>query len=183
MKTTKHRGTDIGTALGAHLHVGSSGPSVGDVGVWSGSDWVAISPRSGTAMPTAIDAVNSWANKIATEDNDIIQLRKKNGIIYVMKVKPHHAGKWEKLDPKAVPVVTDEHGARLEDKSLADLRDELVAVEEAPAPIPHMEIGWYQDQKADLFYYEGEGHWREVDLKTNKKLTEAVVAGTLEYIG
>lgn len=183
MKTTKHRGTDIGTALGTHLHLGSSGPSVGDVGVWSGSDWVAISPRSGTAMPTAIDAVNSWANKIATDDNDIIQLRKKNGIIYVMKVKPHHTGKWEKLDPKAVPVVTDEHGARLEDKTLAELRDELVAVEETPAPTPHMEIGWYQDQKADLFYYEGEGHWREVDLKTNKKLTEAVVAGTLEYIG
>jgi len=179
---TTHRGMDIGTSSGVHLHAGMSAPSVGDVGVWNGSDWVAMSPRSGTAMPTAIDAVNSWATKIATADNDIIQLRKKNGIIYVMKTEVCKAGKWEKLDPKAVPVVTDEYGARLEDKSVATL-DSTVVVEEDPTPIPPMEIGWYQDQKADLFYYEGEGHWREVDLRANKKLTEAVVAGTLEYIG
>jgi len=181
--TPDHRGTDIGTSSGTHLHAGMPTPSVGDVGVWNGSDWVAMSPRSGTAMPTAIDAVNSWANKLATDDNDMIYLRKKNGIIYAMNVKPHTTGVWEKLDPKAVPVITDEHGAKLEDVSLAALRDQLIASEEEPKPIPHMELGWYQDQKADLFYYEGEGHWREVDLKTNKKLTEAVVAGTLEYIG
>ena len=177
-----HRGVDIGTSSGVHLHAGSAEPSVGDVGFWNGTTWSSLAATASTPdLTTAF--VDNWANKIATEDNDIIQLRKKNGIIYVMKVVPHFGGKWEKLDPKAVPVIVDEHGARLEDKSLADLRDELVAVEEAPAPIPHMEIGWYQDQKADLFYYEGEGHWREVDLKTNKKLTESVVAGTLEFIG
>ena len=180
--TTKHRGIDLGTALGTHLHVGPSTPSVGDAGFWDGTAWRSLIPTASTVDLTT-EFVNSWANKIATEDNDIIQLRKKNGIIYVMKVEPHRSGKWEKLDPKAVPVIVDEHGARLEDKSLAELRDELVAVEEVPTPIPHMEIGWYQDQKADLFYYEGEGHWREVDLKTNKKLTEAVVSGTLEFIG
>jgi hypothetical protein len=179
-KARVHRGMDIGTSSGMHLH---AGPSVGDVGIWNGSDWVAISPRTGTAMPTAIDAVNSWANKIATDDNDLIYLRKKNGIIYVMKTEVCKAGKWEKLDPKAVPVITDEHGARLEDKSPATLDAEAIVVEEEPTPIPHMEIGWYQDQKADLFYYEGEGHWREVDLKVNKKLTEAVILGSLEYIG
>lgn len=181
-KTKEHRGTDIGTALGTHLHVGTSGPSVGDVGVWNGSDWIGMSPRTATLMPTAIDAVNSWANKLATDDNDMIYLRKKNGIVYVMKTEVCKAGKWEKLDPKAVPVVTDEHGARLEDKILSTVSSEHVTAVEEPTPTPHMEIGWYQDQKADLFYYEGEGHWREVDLKTNKKLTEAVVAGTLEYI-
>lgn len=178
-----HRGVDIGTSSGTHLHAGITTPSVGDVGVWNGSDWVAMSPRSGTAMPTAIDAVNSWANKIATEDNDLIYLRKKNGIIYVMKTEVHKSGKWEKLDPKAVPVITDVHGAKLEDADLTTLGKQLVVAEEAQEPVPNMEIGWYQDQKADLFYYEGEGHWREVDLKTNKKLTQSVVSGELEFIG
>jgi hypothetical protein len=184
-KTKEHRGTDIGTALGTHLHIGTSGPSVGDVGVWNGTDWIGMSPRTATLMPTAIDAVKSWANKIATDDNDMIQLRKKNGILYVMKVVPHRSNKWEKLDPKDVAVITDVPGAKLEDVDLATLRDELVLrVEpEEAKPVPHMELGWYQDSKADLFYYEGEGHWREVDLKTNKKLTESVVTGTLEFIG
>jgi bacillopeptidase F (M6 metalloprotease family) len=49
--------------------------------------------------------------------------------------------------------------------------------------VSKMQIGWYQDQKAELYYYEGENHWRYVDLETNKKLTEAVIAGSLEYIG
>jgi hypothetical protein len=156
--TVPHRGTDIGKSLGAHLHAG-------------------IAP--------SINTVKAWANDIATVDNDIIQLRKKNGILYVMKVVPHTSNSWEKLDPKDVPVITDVHGAKLEDVDLAILRDELVLrVEpEEIKPIPYMEIGWYQDQKADLFYYEGEGHWREVDLKTNKKLTEMVITGTLEFIG
>lgn len=179
-----HRGVDIGTSSGTHLHAGKapSSPSAGTMAVYNGTDWVSMDGSS-TILINPVDAVNSWANKIATADNDIIQLRKKNGIIYVMKTEVCKPGKWEKLDPKAVPVITDEHGARLEDKSLATLGVEAVIVEEELAPVPAMEIGWYQDQKADLFYYEGEGHWREVDLKTNKKLTEAVVAGTLEFIG
>lgn len=177
-----HHGVDIGTSSGVHLHAGSAEPSVGDVGFWNGTTWSSLAATASTPDLT-IAFVDNWANKIAPADNDIIQLRKKNGIIYVMKTEVCKAGKWEKLDPKAVPMITDEHGARLEDKSLATLGTEAVVIEEEPTPIPHMEIGWYQDQKADLFYYEGEGHWREVDLKTNKKLTEAVVAGTLEYIG
>jgi hypothetical protein len=182
MKTREHRGTDIGSALGTHLHVGSSGPNVGDVGFWNGTTWSSLAPTASTVDLTT-EFVNSWANKLAPNDNDIIQLRKKNGIIYAMKVEPHANNKWEKLDPKAIPVVTDIHGAKLEDVDLATLRNELIPSEEPSIPIPHMEIGWYQDNKADLFYYEGEGHWREVDLKTNKKLTEMVVAGTLEFIG
>lgn len=177
-----HRGVDIGTSSGTHLHAGTAGPSVGDVGFWNGTTWSSLA-TSAPAKDLTTEFVNSWANKIATADNDIIQLRKKNGIIYVMKTEVNKPGKWEKLDPKAVPVITDEHGARLEDKTLATLGAEVIVAEEELAPIPPMEIGWYQDQKADLFYYEGEGHWREVDLKTNKKLTEAVVAGTLEFIG
>ena len=166
LSITRHRGVDIGTSSGTHLHAGPPSLAVGDVGFWNGTTWSSLAATTSTPdLTTAF--VDNWANKIATEDNDIIQLRKKNGIIYVMKVEPHRSGKWEKLDPKAVPVIVDEHGARLEDKSLAELRDELVVANEPPAPIPHMEIGWYQDQKADLFYYEGEGHWREVDLKTN----------------
>lgn len=156
--TTEHRGLDIGTATGV-VHL-----------------------SGGLKELSTLKTVDSWANDIATLDNDIIQLRKKNGIIYVMKVEPHTAGKWEKLDPTATPVVTDPHGAKLEEVTLAMLRDQLVAAEEETKLIPQMNIGWYQDQKADLYYYEGEGHWREVDLKTNKMLTDFVVSGTLEYI-
>jgi hypothetical protein len=49
--------------------------------------------------------------------------------------------------------------------------------------VSEMQIGWYQDQKAELYYYEGENHWRYVDLETNKKLTKMVITGTLEFIG
>jgi len=61
-----------------------------------------------------------------------------------------------------------------EDQNLNPARGEL---------IHQMQIGWYQDQKAELYYYEGENHWRCVDLETNKKLTKMVAAGTLEFIG
>jgi hypothetical protein len=134
------------------------------------------------APVASLNTVKYWADEIATDDNDIIQLRKKNGIFYVLKAVPHTTNKWEKLDPTDVPVITDDHGARLEAVSLATLRDELVMPEEIKPP-PYMEVGWYQDDKAELSYYEGEGHWREVDLKTNKKLTEMVITGTLKFIG
>jgi hypothetical protein len=49
--------------------------------------------------------------------------------------------------------------------------------------IKELEIGWYQDDKAELFYYEGESHWKNTDLATNKKLTEEAILGELEYIG
>lgn len=49
--------------------------------------------------------------------------------------------------------------------------------------IKELQVGWYQDDKADLYYYEGEGHWKEVDLATNKQLTEDAILGKLEYIG
>jgi hypothetical protein len=49
--------------------------------------------------------------------------------------------------------------------------------------IKELEVGWYQDDKADLYYYEGESHWKEVDLATNKQLTEDAILGKLEYIG
>lgn len=151
-----HRGVDLGASSGVHLHAS-----------------------------TTTDTVKSWANSIATSDNDMVYLRKKNGILYVMKSEPHTAGVWEKLDPKDTPVIIDEHGARLEDLSLAALRAKLIASDTPPEveAVPGMEVGWYQDQKAELYYYEGEGHWREVDLKTNKSLTKMVVAGTLEFIG
>ena len=49
--------------------------------------------------------------------------------------------------------------------------------------IKELEVGWYQDDKADLYYYEGESHWKEVNLATNKQLTEDAILGKLEYIG
>lgn len=49
--------------------------------------------------------------------------------------------------------------------------------------INELEVGWYQDDKADLYYYEGESHWKEVDLAKNKQLTEDAILGKLEYIG
>lgn len=103
---TPHRGTDIGTSSGVHLHYEAPEIVVGTVAVWDGSTWV------------------PW------------------------------------VTPKLSDLDEDEGGL-----------------------VPTIEIGWYQDQEATLSYYEGEGHWRGVDLQTNKKLTRAVAAGTLEYIG
>lgn len=45
-----------------------------------------------------------------------------------------------------------------------------------------LQVGWYQDEKADMFYYEGENHWKNVDLATNKKLTKDAQDGKLEHI-
>lgn len=173
-KMREHRGIDIGTSSGTHLHAGSTKPSVGDVGVWTGSDWVAISPSSGTAMPTAIDTINSWANKIATDDNDLIYLRKKNGIIYVMKTEVCRTGKWEKLDPKAVPMITDEHGARLEGKVAPSAGLGAFSIEEEIAiqEPEQYENGWYQDAKGNLHQYL-DGKWASGAPSIDK----------LEYLG
>lgn len=62
----------------------------------------------------------------------------------------------------------------------AEVSGQPVIVAEA---IKELEVGWYQDEKADLYYYEGESHWKEVDLATNKKLTDDAILGKLEYIG
>lgn len=185
--STVHRGIDIGTSSGTHLHDGSSGPSVGDVGFWNGTSWSSLAPTTASTVDLTTEFVKSWANKIATEDNDMIYLRKKNGILYVMKAEVHTSGTWNRLDPKDEPVIIDVHGKTLEEKlgnpdaKIVDATTVEVKPEEPV--ILNAPIGWYQDEKADLFYYEGEGHWREVDLKTNKKLTEMVLAGTLEFIG
>lgn len=106
----------------------------------------------------SINTVKAWANRIATDDNDMIQLRKKNGIIYVMKVAHHKSNKWEKLDPTDVAVITDVHGAKLEDVDLATLRAELGSVgEKIEIQEPESyEIGWYQDSKGDLYQFDGE---------------------------
>jgi hypothetical protein len=130
---------------------------------------------------TKIDVINSWANKIAVDDNDMIYLRKKNGIMYVMKAEPHTAGKWEKLDPKAVAVVTDGHGAKLEGISLepGGLPADGAPIE--PAVIPQINLGWYQDEKAGLYKYEGEGKW-DAPEKEWGKLLKLADAGILEFI-
>jgi hypothetical protein len=43
--------------------------------------------------------------------------------------------------------------------------------------------GWYQNSKAELFYYEGEGYWKDVGLVNSKSLTKQVLNGELEFIG
>ena len=185
--TTTHRGTDIDTSSGVHLHVGTTTPSAGTMAVYDGTDWFSMD-GSKTPLINPVNAVKKWANEIATEDNDMIYLRKKNGILYVLKAEVHTSGTWSRLDPADEPVIIDIHGKTLEEKlgnPDAKIVDATTATEivEEQRVIPDIQIGWHQDQQANLYYYEGEGHWREVDLKTNKKLTEAVVAGTLEFIG
>ena len=48
---------------------------------------------------------------------------------------------------------------------------------------PEFSIGWYQNNKAEMFYYEGEGYWKDVGLVNSKALTKKVVIGELEFIG
>lgn len=125
-------------------------------------------------------AVKNWANKIATDDNDMIYLRKKNGILYVMKVEPHFGGKWEQLDSLDFPVISDEHGKKLVE-SLANLREELVTPAE-PKPIPKIELGWYQDANANLYKYTGQGIW-DAPMSSWEKLLNLADSGTLEFLG
>lgn len=50
-------------------------------------------------------------------------------------------------------------------------------------PSEKLQIGWYQDEQAELYYYEGENHWKETTLAKSKELTEEAIIGKLEYIG
>lgn len=147
------------------------------IAVLSGDDEYAPVPSE---VDVEIEFVNQWANKIATEDNDMIYLRKKNGIMYVMKAEPHKAGKWEKLDPKATPVYVDPHGLKL----APELAPEGVEVpaEKEMKPIPNIPLGWYQDEKANLYYYSGTGIW-DTDMKDWGKLLNKAESGELEYLG
>jgi hypothetical protein len=140
-----------------------------------------MTTKVSTRPKKASAAVKLWANALATKDNDIIQLRKKNGILYVMKVIPHRSGTWEKLDPTDVAVVTDQYGAKLEDVSLADLREELVAPKE-PKPIPSIPLGWYQDNGANLYKYLGKGIW-DAPIDIWEKLLNLAESDTLEFLG
>lgn len=79
-------------------------------------------------------------------------------------------------DTRAHRIVVDRGYVLTKDEKKA----EPTVVAEA---IKELEVGWYQDDKANLYYYEGESHWKEVDLATNKKLTDDAILGKLEYIG
>lgn len=133
-----------------------------------------------------IKTVKDWANSIATEDNDMIYLRKKNGILYAMKVEVHSTGTWTRLDPKDEPVIVDVHGKNLEEKlgnSDAKVVDAAIAKQEEEAKIDTgFADGWYQDEGANLYKYLGTGSW-DAPESSWVKLTKSVHAGTLEYIG
>lgn len=187
---SKHRGTDIGTPLGTHLHVGVPGAAtapaltVGTLAMWNGSDWVSM---DGSSKPfSQVDVVKKWANSIATADNDMIYIRKKNGILYSMKAEVHTTGTWERLDPKDEPVITDVHGKNLEEKlgnPEAKIVDATTAEVKKEEPvIPNIPVGWYQDKVANLYRYEGVGSW-DAPPKEWSKLLNLAESGTLEYIG
>lgn len=86
------------------------------------------------------------------------------------------------LKPMSNGMTPSEESVILVSKSETYPKDEQQPTIVAEA-IKELEIGWYQDEKADLYYYEGESHWKEVDLATNKKLTDDAILGKLEYIG
>lgn len=184
-----HRGVDITytTSTGSvgsystTTRAGSSGkPSVGTMGIWDGTKWTST---TGEELSNPVDAVKDWANAIATEDNDMVYLRKKNGILYAMKVVVHGEGKWERLDPRDTPVITDMHGKNLEEKlgnGDAAIVTEEVVVEEKK--LPAIKVGWYQDNVANLYKYNGDGTW-DTDTKQWEKLLKLADSGSLEFIG
>jgi len=49
--------------------------------------------------------------------------------------------------------------------------------------IPEFSIGWYQDARADLFYYEGKGYWKNAGRVVSEDLTNKFYSGKLEFIG
>ena len=145
--------------------------------------------KKSTTKDARVGVVKDWANDIATEDNDLIYLRKKNGILYVMKPEVHTAGTWERLDPTDEPIISDVHGKTLEEKlgnpnaKIVDAATPVVEVKkEKPKPFPKIATGWYQDSVANLFKYEGKGIW-DTPEKDWEKLLNLADSGTLEFIG
>jgi hypothetical protein len=131
-------------------------------------------------IDTEIKIVDHWASSILVDDNDIVYLRKKNGITYVMKVEPHVANKWEQLDPTAKPVYVDQHGLKLAPELAPEGVE--VPVEKELKPIPNLTLGWYQDDKANLYKYLGGGVW-DSEINLFGKLLVKAEAGELEYLG
>jgi hypothetical protein len=134
--------------------------------------------------PAGLEIIKSWANGIAKDDNEMVYLRKKNGIFYVMKVEPNsgRTGKWEKLDCDDEPVITDIHGAKLEEVA-GEFVAQKAPVEKELKPIPNIPLGWYQDEKANLYRYNGTAMWEGADMKQWGKLLELADSGMLEFLG
>lgn len=48
---------------------------------------------------------------------------------------------------------------------------------------PEPTVGWYQDEKAELFYYQGRGVWKDTEYSKSPVLTKKALSGTLEFLG
>lgn len=118
-----------------------------------------------------LDAVNEWARETLTEENQMIYLRLKDGIITWIKANDMMA------DKKWTPLRESDLNAAI---SLAS-GDARVKPEVEPEPIPLIAIGWYQDSLGNLHKHLGSGEW-DSPASTWKQLTKLADAGTLEYI-
>lgn len=144
---------------GVHLHIGK------DIG----------------KLPTTIDAVKSWANKILKEENDMLYMRRKNGVItWVVANRMMGETKWEQLDPADVPTVVGIDGKVIAPAVVEETAEEL-EFKKILADIPS---GWYQDTAAELHHYLGNGDWESVPSNTlKKKMNQALLNGSLDYLG
>lgn len=168
-----HRGTDIGSSLGTHLHIGSVGT---------------------TSMPTrSKGAPGFWS---AAEIEDFRAEAREEGRRTALRMlwdRLPHVGQVGILvnTGDTISLMDHSNGPAADEVRIVLLHKDFLFPESAGEEVPtivsmaidELQVGWYQDDKADLYYYEGESHWKEVDLATNKKLTEDAILGKLEFIG
>jgi hypothetical protein len=161
-----HRGVDVtyttGTSSGTHMHMGSVS-----------TDLVSMSRLEATKA----NAFEAGYKEAMTKVWNMLPNPGETGVVVNM-------GRAIALKPMANGMIPDNTSVILVSKEdvLPDAEVSGLPVIVAEA-IKELEVGWYQDEKADLYYYEGESHWKEVDLATNKKLTDDAILGKLEYIG
>lgn len=168
-----HRGVDItyttgSSSLGTHLHLGKKDNPRDELGRWIRNE----------------DLVDSL--DVAREEGRKEALRKV----------------WDMLPNPGEIATLVNNGEAIGLTKLAKSSDEVnrpkilvrkdylfpdKVAEETPTivskAIDELEIGWYQDSEAELYYYEGEKHWKETTLAKSKQLTEEAILGKLEYIG
>lgn len=161
-----HRGVDItyttGTSTGTHLHVGDM-----VIPDWL-NDRVKILKQEEYERGKRDALKKIW--DLIPNTGEITTLMNTGDVITAMQISGGPD------DVRANQVVVHKDFIFPEDAG----KEVPTIVSEA---IKELEAGWYQDDKADLYYYEGESHWKEVDLAKNKKLTEDAILGKLEFIG
>ena len=128
-----------------------------------------------------LDVVTGWARKTLVNENDMIYMRLKDGVITWINANQMNGGVkgsgWTQLDPNEVPNSVSNPMLVGPDAPSPEALEFAAKLEQVPS-------GWYQDTASELYKYLGGGDWDSVDSNTKKKkLNQELVSGQLDYLG